>query len=147
MQKPIQLAKDEILMGIDYGKTNVGIAIGRNGLATPIGIVSGKNDEVAIQGIIKYASENKVQKIIMGLPLTGDGKETKQSLETRKFAKLLKIYSKRQIIFQNEYGTSLEAFENAINEGYSMKKRRATDDLAAVLILRRFFQDLEHLQS
>ena len=132
---------DETLLGIDYGETNIGVALGRNGIATPIQIVSGKNSATAINELARISIENKVDRFVLGLPLNHDGKETKQSLAVRTFAKLLKIRTKRPVEFQDERGTSIEALEQSIEMGIPMKKRNMKDHLSAALILKHFYSE------
>lgn len=133
--------KDETLLGIDYGESNLGIAFGRVGLVTPIKIVSSKNDGEAIKEISRLAIENKIDKIIMGLPLTAEGKETKESLRVRHFTKMLKIYLKKPVEFQNEFYTSKNALGEAILQGYTRKGRGKVDHLSAALILKNYYSE------
>jgi putative holliday junction resolvase len=130
-------------LGIDYGSTNIGIALGRNGLVVPLKIISGKNDNVAIHEINRTICENHVEKIVVGLPLDHLGKETKQSLETRHFVKMLKIFSKKPVDLYDENNTSNEALQEAINTGISRKSRGLKDHLSAALILKRYYQNVE----
>lgn len=132
--------KDELLLGIDYGETNIGLAFGRNGLASPLSIIPAKNEDEALREIARFAIENKVTKIIMGIPLTADGKETAESLKVRRFSKLLKIYLKKPLELVNEHSTSIEALDEAIDIGMSQKGRRKVDNLSAALILTRYFE-------
>lgn len=69
-------------LGIDYGEKNIGLAICDNNLkiATPFRIV--KN----VQEIKKIIQEQKIDKIIIGLPKGFRG-ETEQTKKTREFAK------------------------------------------------------------
>lgn len=133
----------EILIGIDYGEANIGIAFARNGLAAPIKIISGKNSDTAAHEILKTAHQNKCTKIIVGLPLTSDGRETKESIKIRQFVKLLRVYLKMPIEFQNEYASSKEAHEEALRNAVSQKNRRKIDHLSAALILKRYIEEHE----
>ncbi len=136
--------EDLIFMGIDYGERNIGIALGRNGLATPIKIIPGKNIPTALHEISRMAIENRISKFVVGLPLDHQGKETKQSLATRKFVKLLRIYTKKPVDLQNETGTSREALAVSIDSGIPMTRRALLDHVSAALILRHYFEDVSH---
>ncbi|MFC1625005.1 Holliday junction resolvase RuvX [Patescibacteria group bacterium] len=129
------------LIGIDYGSSNIGLSLGVNGFVTPLEIIPGKNVETAIYKIIRIALENKVDKFVIGLPLTAEEKETKQSLDTRMFAKKLKVFSKKPVEFQNEFGTSKEALNRAIDLDTPQRKRVTNDHLSASLILRRYYEE------
>lgn len=136
-QKSIQ---EDVFLGIDYGERNIGLALGRNGYVSPLSIVPGANMMTAVHEITRLALENKVSKFIVGIPLTGDGKETQQSLATRKFVKLLKIISKKPAIFVNEFDSSKEAQAEKAYFGVSAKKAALSDHVSAAIILRRFFE-------
>jgi putative Holliday junction resolvase len=132
---------DETLLGIDFGETNLGIAFGKVGLVVPLKVVSSKNYGEAIKEISRLAIENKISKIIMGLPLTADGKETQESLKVRHFTKMLKIFLKKPVDFQNEYNSSKNALGEAIEQGYSQKGRGKIDHLSAALILKSYYNE------
>lgn len=141
MKKDNKNNLSSLMLGVDFGEKNIGLALGRNGLVSPLKIISGKNPDSFLYEINKVVIENKIEKIIMGLPLTPDGKDTKESLSIRKIAKLIKVTTKRPVDFQNEYGTSKEALVEAIELGVSQKKRGSNDHLAATLILKRYFDE------
>jgi putative Holliday junction resolvase len=133
----------DILLGVDYGEAHIGVALGRNGLVSPLRVLPGKNVQNAITEIARLAQENKVNKILVGLPLTGSGKETKMSIKTRKFAKLLKIFTKKPVEFYNEFLSTKIATEEAISRGISKKRRVKVDHLSAALVLKRYYSENE----
>jgi putative Holliday junction resolvase len=133
---------NEKLLGIDYGETNIGLAFGLNDLVSPLKIISGKNTESAISEIARYVIDNKVDKILMGLPITPDGKETMMSRKVRRFSKLLKMRTKKPLEFVNEYRTSEESVTEAVNLGISKKRRRKIDHLSAALIVKEYYSKL-----
>lgn len=129
------------ILCVDFGKTSIGTALGRNGLVAPLEVISGKNMDTALFKINRLIVENKVEKLVVGLPLTLDDKETAQSLETRRFAKILKVTTKRPVDFQNEYETTKAALTEAIDTDVSEKRRRSSDHLAAAFILKRYYNE------
>lgn len=133
--------KSEILIGIDYGDTNIGIAFGRNGLASPIKVISGKDPATAVCEITKVLLENQAEKVIIGLPYNENEKETDQTRRIRHFARLLKTFVKKPIIFVNEYGTSTESLNHAIKIGMTKKSRRKIDHFSAAYILRKYYEE------
>lgn len=128
-------------LGVDYGEMNVGLALGNNGVVSPLKIISNKNSNSALYDINRIVVENKIGTIILGLPLMPDGKETSESLKIRKFAKQLKIVTKRPVIFQNESDTSKQALKEAIDLEIPKKRRGTNDHLAAALILKRYYEE------
>jgi putative Holliday junction resolvase len=134
------MANDKTYIGIDYGTVNIGMALGKNGLVTPLQIVPGKNVNFAIGEINKQVMHNKADAFVLGLPLDAQGKETRQSLAVRKFAKLLKIYSKKPVEFYDEHSSTLEAHEEMMQNDSLHKKGKPIDSYAAALILKKYFE-------
>lgn len=135
--------KEEGILGIDYGTANIGLAFGRDGVVSPIRVISGKNANSAISEISRVVKEYGASKIVVGLPLTADDKETPKSLEVRKFVKLLKAKIKLPVEFVNEFYTSKDASIVMLNVGVSQKGRRVDDHYSASLILKRYFNELD----
>lgn len=141
MAKVATSNRNLIILSIDFGETNIGTALGRNGLVTPLEVISGKDINTALFKINRLIVENRVDKLVVGLPLTLDNKETKQSLEVRRVAKILKVTTKRPVDFQNEYETTKIALEEAVDLGVSEKRRKTNDHLAAALILKTYYDE------
>jgi len=131
---------DQTILGVDYGEKNIGLAFGRAGLASPIKTISGANIQAAINEITLTILHNKVNKIIIGLPLDVNGKETYKSLKVRRFANLLKSHIKKPIEFVNEYNTTYESLRESINLDYSRKSRKKLDHVSAAIIVRKYFE-------
>ena len=131
----------EIVLGVDFGGVYTGVALGRSGYVAPLTIISKKEVSAVVTEIARIAVENKIKKIVVGLPVDEEGKETFESKEVRKFAKLLKTISKKQVVFQNEYGSSAESFKESLALGVSAGRRKHNDHLSAALILKRYFDE------
>lgn len=132
-------AEPEKLIAIDYGDKNVGLALGFNGIVQPLVVISDKNQEEIINEVAKYIFENKINRIIVGLPVSPDGKETFMSRKVRRFVKFLKFRVKKPVEFENEYRTSEDSITESITLGISKKRREAIDHLSAALILKHYF--------
>jgi putative Holliday junction resolvase len=89
--------------------------------------------------ISKYVLENKVSKVVMGLPLTDDGKETEKSIEVRQFAKRLKTRIKKPVEFVTEHYSTKESLEELISNPLIFKKYDKVDHIAAGVILRNYY--------
>ncbi len=140
-KKKEKTTEEKNYIGIDYGDTNIGVAIGKNGFVTPLKIINARNQNAAISELIRLGLENKAEAFVVGIPLTAEGKETAQSLKNRHFSKLLRILSKKPVLFVNEEGTTQEALKNLTDMEMPRKRRNYSDDVAAGIILKRFFQE------
>ena len=130
----------EILLGIDYGESKTGISLGRNGLVMPLMVLKSKDEMAAVHEITRIILENKISTIVMGLPVTADGKDTPQARKVRRFSKLLKLIRKKPVIFSNEYGTTKDTLEESRNKQL-LAKGTNEDALAAALILKRYYNE------
>lgn len=132
--------KEKILLGVDFGLSKIGLALGRNDLVMPISEINGKNELSAIHEITRVALENKADTIILGLPISADGKEGYQARKVRRFAKLLKTISKKPIDYANEYRSTQEALEEGRSKSL-LSGGNNEDSLAAALILKRYYNN------
>lgn len=130
----------EILLGIDYGNKNLGIAFGRDGLVKPLKVLKAEDMPALLHEITKFIFENKVTKIVVGLPLTYEGKDTQKSKEIRNFAKQIKVYLKKPVVFVNEYRSTEEILEGS-SFGIPHRGKDPVDHLSAAVILRRFYEE------
>lgn len=131
------------ILGVDYGETNIGLALGNNGVVAPLKVIPGNDLNSAAYAINKIIVENNIKTIVLGIPLTAENKETRKSIIVRRFSKLLKTVTKRPVVFQNEYGSSIEALNEALTINISRKKRKSNDHLAAALILKMYYSEFE----
>ncbi len=133
--------KDKFIAGVDFGDAVTGLALGKNGVVTPVKSVESKDSMTVVKEVIRLVKENKVSGVVLGLPLSYDHKETPQSAEVRRFAKMLKTRLGIPVMFVDEFGTTREATAEAIGEELPQKARRRVDSISAAIILKRFFSD------
>lgn len=132
-------------LGLDLGTTTLGIA---------------KNDELGIvhiyenfnfePGNFKKArahlneviKKEKIEKIVMGLPLQLDGQEGKRAASTRRFIDdYLKEFEAIEVIYQDERYTTIEAKERLEAYGYKKAKiDQMIDAMSAVIILEDYLR-------
>lgn len=130
---------EAILLGIDYGDSNIGLAFGRNGLVSPLRTISGKNKETVINELGRIIIENKITELVLGLPLDYEGRETPQAQKIRRFAKLLRIKLKKPVHFVDEYASTRDSIKPMLALGVPKKRRRTNDHFSAAIILKDFF--------
>ena len=120
-------------MGIDYGRARVGVAVSDpNGkIAFPKGILDSRDSDSAIGALKKMIPEEKVERIIVGLPLAHDGGETGESRAVRAFARVLKEKISVPVEFENEIFTT----RMATHEGV---KKKDVDAASAAIILQSY---------
>ena len=129
-------------MGIDHGTVRVGIAISdpMQIIARPYKVIINNDD--LFDEITSIIKKEKIGKIILGLPLNLDGKDTQKTREVRNFAEKLKISISIPIILWDERYTTVEANETLQKMGYNIHESKdVIDKVAASLILRNYLEN------
>ncbi|OFW80623.1 MAG: hypothetical protein A2887_00490 [Alphaproteobacteria bacterium RIFCSPLOWO2_01_FULL_40_26] len=136
------------LIALDVGTKRIGIAICDETrlIATPKLILYRQSNQKDFDKIKNLIAENRIVGIVIGWPLTMDGKTQPMSQFVQKFAKNLDEFleEKLPIILFEERLTSFEARQiNASplsRKTDRHKKNKFVDDIAASLILQHFLQ-------
>jgi putative transcription antitermination factor YqgF len=133
----------ETILGIDYGLTNTGLALSIDGVVSPLKIINSKNFTYFQSEISSLIIKYRIKKIIVGIPLSYDGKDNKQSLIVRQTVNNLKKYIKVPFIYISEYGSTQSFLANGIMSNISKKTRnKANDHYSAAIILENYFENL-----
>ena len=129
------------ILAIDLGDVRSGVAISDANeiLASPIGTISEPDKEILLQKILNIIKENKVEKVVLGLPKNMDGTEGDSAKKARVFGENLKNSSGLEVVFQDERGTTLEAsgYLN-VSDVRGKKKKKIIDSVAATIILQNY---------
>ena len=125
------------ILGIDYGKKKIGLAVSDGELAEPFKVIRVKTEEEGLDKVAKQLKELKVSKIVVGVS------EGKMGEKSRNFGKKLREKLETPVVFQDETLTTHEAQELSIKAGIKRKKRKALEDAyAACLILQAYIDSL-----
>ena len=133
------------IIGIDVGSKKTGLA--RTDLlrtsANPIGTYDSHQVFDELEQLI-YNENEKVIKLVVGWPLTPDGKEGAATKRVEKFiTKLRRRFPNIEIEKMDERYTSKEAVQAMIEAGVPKMKRREKeriDQAAAAIILQKYLQ-------
>ena len=100
------------LLGIDYGKSKIGIALApKSLLALKLKVLT--NDDNFFKELARIIQENEVDKIVVGLPLNMDGTKSKETKEAEEFAeKLQEKFTKLRVVTYDERLSTVEAKKN-----------------------------------
>lgn len=129
------------ILAIDLGDVRSGIAISDANeiLASPIGTISEPDKEVLTKRILDIVKENNVGRVVLGLPKNMDGTEGDSAKKARAFGDSLKKFSRLEVVFQDERGTTLEAsgYLN-VSDVRGKKRKKIIDSVAATIILQNY---------
>lgn len=122
------------LLGIDYGDAKVGLAVAdtESGLALPYKILKKDGWNDLIIELQKICKDERIERIVIGLPVGASGNESEQARRTREFAKKLDADTNIPIDFIDERYSTQEAQKLAAGKD--------EDDLAAMLVLQSYLE-------
>lgn len=135
------------LMGLDYGNVHVGVALSDElGMtAYPLEVIKRKDSNKlrkTFARIEEIASEYKVDKIIIGLPLNMDDSESEISKTVIDFSENIKRRTGLPVELWDERLSTLEATDILKEAGIKVQDRKTyIDKIAASFILRRYMED------
>jgi putative Holliday junction resolvase len=126
-------------LGLDVGDVRIGVALGDplGILASPLTIVTRRNDGSDYTDILRIIEENAVDSIIVGLPLSMDGSEGSQAVKTRAFAEELRRRTDVPLVYQDERLSTVEA-RRMVREARRTARTERYDAAAAALILQDY---------
>lgn len=132
-----------VLLGLDVGAARIGVARSDElGItAHPLCTLTRKNRQVDLVAISDLVSIHKVERVIIGLPISLDGTIGTQALSVQKFAERLGKVIEVPIEFWDERFTTVEA-EDVLRElnKNSKKQKDIIDQIAATIILGEYLE-------
>ena len=124
------------LLGIDFGRKKIGVAISEGNLPKPLKVIRVKAPENALAEITKIVNEEKIDKIIVGISEGEIGKETKE------FAEFLRSSLTIDVELEDETLSSQNAQQQLLNTNKHRKKRKEVEDaVSAALILESYISN------
>ena len=128
-------------LAIDYGEVRTGLAVcdADETMAFPLNILRGQHD--LAQRIADVIAAERIDAVVMGLPLNMDGSEGPQAKRAKTFADRLLGCVEVPVFFQDERLSSFEARDKLRIAGWSRNKTRdRLDAVAAAEILQAFLE-------
>ena len=139
------------IVGIDYGRARIGIALSDNQkrMALPYKMLKTskniKDTLIELKKIIDLLRD--IEKIIIGLPLTMKGEESLMAKEVKDFGALLEKESPLPIEYFDERLSSAMADKILKNLAVNRKKRTQQSDSIAASIFLQTYLDTQTLQK
>lgn len=122
-------------LGIDYGRSKIGISLSEGGLAFPLSVLRVSSLAEAIKDILKIANKEGVERIIVGIS------EQDMQKEQEEFADILRKKSGVKVETWDETLTTQDAQTLARAAGLSKKKRREMEDAFAAAVMLQSYLD------
>ena len=128
-------------MGIDYGSKRIGVAVSddEGRMAFPSGVIA-NTGKLVIKEIVARVKKEGIGSIVVGVPVSLDGRETEQTRLTRVFIEMLESALELPIETENEMLTSRMAEHAGIKMGH-------VDESSAAIILQSYLDKKNRLRS
>lgn len=143
MAKKISPIGQRTVIGFDFGKKYIGVAVGQEmtGSASPLGSIKANDGIPNWDSLAKYLKEWQPDLIVVGLPLNMDGSEQQLTLDAKKFGSRIVGRFGLKVEFQDERLTTADAKEQLFSRGgYKNLKKDNIDAESARLIIESFFE-------
>ena len=135
------------LLGLDVGTKTIGLALSdtRRVIASPLDTIRRTRFRDDAQRIVREVEKHGIGGVVVGLPLSLDGKPTSRVQGVRQFAQNLLAFVDLPLAFWDER-LSTAAVERGMIEGDLSRRRRAEiiDRAAAAYILQGLLDRIAH---
>lgn len=136
MNEELRIKNGRKILGIDYGRSKIGLAISEGSFAEPLLVIRYSDIKILEQKILEIIQNEKIEKIVVGIS------EGEMAEESKKFADAL--HSSLLALpfeFYDETLTSLDAQRMSREAGMSRKKSREMEDAYAASIMLQNYLD------
>lgn len=122
------------LLGIDYGRAKVGLAVSEGILAEPLSVIRYEDEKELFENIRAIADKERIDKMVVGVS------EGKSAEEARSFGDKLRSMGV-EVAFFDETLSTVSAQELSREAGIGRKKRKALEDAFAASVMLQSFLD------
>jgi len=132
-------------LGIDFGTKKIGLAIGKE---IPYDLATVPNNQEVFEKISKLCQQEKIERIVIGMPVFESGDQGSLGAEVEKFGEKLKAEVKLPVYYEPENLTTQTALELLREEGVPQNEiENKVDQTAARLILEQYISNEEELSQ
>ena len=128
-------------LGVDWGSKMIGLAVGSE---IPYELATIRNDKGAIEKIAQLCVQEKIERIVIGMPILESGDKGNLADKVEYFGRQLKEKTNLPIYFEPENLTTQTALELLREEGIKPDDiEKKVDQIAARLILEQYIANIE----
>jgi putative Holliday junction resolvase len=127
----------ERLIGLDYGRARIGVAVSDGPVAVPYGFIPRQDDAQAAAAVAAVAASHRAAGIILGMPRNTDGSYGENARWVQRFRATLAKATALPITLVDERHSSAEAEAELRRAGRWPCQPGQLDAQAATIILRR----------
>ena len=135
------------LLAIDYGEKRLGLAVSDPNqiISKPLKTIILSDSQYIYNELEKIISDYEIQKLIIGLPLGMDGKNTQQTGKVEAFKEDLQNKISIPVVLFDERLSSVSAKKSLISQGIKTGHNKSKiDQTAAAIFLQHFLDTLNY---
>ncbi len=131
------------VMALDVGDRRIGVAVSDPSctLASPLIVLERRSRKKDVEAIVQLASEEKIAKVVVGLPLDSRGNRGEQALKTIAYARRLAAVLPIPVVLWDERLSTGDAEEMLRDAGRPPRYRRERIDAAAAAVILQDYLD------
>lgn len=132
------------VLALDFGLKRIGLALSdpEGRMALPYTTLIRKDNSQLLARIQDIVDQEKVECLVVGLPLGLNGEKTLSTRQARNFARLLGRTISLPVYLQDETLTSSEASHRLNESGLrGRRQKKVLDQIAATIILESFLAE------
>ena len=131
------------ILSLDYGEKRVGLAISdlMQIIAKPFKTLNNISNNNIIDQLKIIIKEKSIEKIVVGLPITLNNKESSQTKIVIQFINQLKIAVSTPVVSYDERLTSIEAKRSLVSQGIKTGHNKGAVDMTAAAIFLQNYLD------
>jgi len=134
-------------LAIDHGEKRVGLAISDPNkiISKPLKTLILSDLQYFYQELLKIISDYDIEKLVIGLPVSMDGKKTQQTTKVEEFKTYLQNKIDIPIVMFDERLSSISAKKSLISQGVKTGYNKAQiDQTAAAIFLQQYIDTLNY---
>ncbi len=131
------------VLALDIGEKRIGVATGDvdGGLASPLGVVQRRSNATALSAIQRLVVAQDTGLVVVGLPVSLDGRLHSQAERVRTFAERLRRQITVPLVYQDETLSTVRAEEALRASGMRPERIRERIDAAAAAVILQEYLD------
>ena len=108
-------------------------------LASPLTIINRTDERADVEAIVALVRQNQVGRVIIGLPLSMDGRQSQQAEKVKAFVTVLRHHIDVPVEFRDERLSTVSA--KRLMQGVKKTYKTKYDAMAAALILQGYLDE------
>lgn len=134
------------ILGLDVGESRIGVAIadGTGIIVSPLPAIKRSSFEEDFAAVARLAEDNHVRAVVVGLPISLNGRLERQARLIRRFILALAKESSVPVYSQDERFSTAEAERLLREGGHQPSREKGLRDSASAAVILRAYLDSEH---